>query len=84
LLGDDQRQAALEAIKDGKYLTDEELKGYEKKNRGAVKGIASACPVGSLTWNQSLAIQEGRSIEPPSKGKSVLKLQWAVCYPHVP
>ncbi|EIW68082.1 hypothetical protein TREMEDRAFT_63970 [Tremella mesenterica DSM 1558] len=65
LLGDDQRQAALEAVREGRFLTEMDLKGYEKtQGRVAVGGLASACPEGSPAWNRSLDIQEGRMVGP--------------------
>jgi hypothetical protein len=75
LLGDDLRQAALRAIGEERYLTVEELGALEKRlGRVVLKGTASACPVGSLGWNQSLAIQEGRPVEPIHQGQSRFKL----------
>lgn len=72
LLGDDLRQAALKAIESGEYLTKDELGRLEKRlERVGVKGTASACPVGSLAWNQSLAAQEGRPVEQPPQGESI-------------
>jgi hypothetical protein len=59
-LGDDQRQAAFDAIRDKRYLTEGELRGYEDGiGKGVVKGTVAACPAGSLSWNQTLVKQEG-------------------------
>lgn len=70
LLADDQREAANAAIQGGRYLTQEELRRLEKRiGRVKVKGTASACPVGSLGWNYSLATQEGRHVDLPHQGK---------------
>lgn len=64
ILGDDQKQAALQAISEGKYLTEAELKQLEKREgRQPVKGLVSACPQGSPGWERGLAIKEGRSTE---------------------
>lgn len=71
LLGDDQRQAAYSAIKDGRHLTEEELKKYEQRiGRVKVKGTASACPEGSLAWNLTLAAQAGVPAPPVDEGES--------------
>jgi len=60
LLGDDQRQAAFDAIRDKRFLTEEELRGYEDGiGKGVIKGTVAACPVESLSWNQTLVKQEG-------------------------
>ncbi|WVF69398.1 hypothetical protein IAT40_004175 [Kwoniella sp. CBS 6097] len=73
LLGDDQKQAALQAIRDGRYLTEEELKAFEKREgRVKVKGFFSACPVGSPGWNQGLAMLDGHEIEMPAPETSFI------------
>ncbi|WVQ80599.1 hypothetical protein IAT38_002704 [Cryptococcus sp. DSM 104549] len=64
LLGDDQKQAALTAIKEGRYLSEEDLKPYEKREgRMPVKGLVSACPVGSRGWNRGVAKRDGTEVE---------------------
>ncbi|AAW43180.1 hypothetical protein CNBD0460 [Cryptococcus deneoformans B-3501A] len=64
LLGDDQKQAALDAIRNGRYLTEEELEVYEKREgRQAVKGLASACPPGSPGWQHGVARRDGLEIK---------------------
>ncbi|WVN88726.1 uncharacterized protein L203_103939 [Cryptococcus depauperatus CBS 7841] len=64
LLGDDQKQAALIAIKEGRFLTEEELKGYEKREgRMPVKGLVSVCPPGSPGWQHGVAIRDGVQVE---------------------
>jgi hypothetical protein len=71
LLGDDQRQAAFDAIRDKRYLTEEELKRFEVGiGKGVVKGTVAACPVGSLSWNQTLVKQEGGYISGVEPGTS--------------
>ncbi|ODN95887.1 hypothetical protein L198_04506 [Cryptococcus wingfieldii CBS 7118] len=84
LLGDDQKQAALEAIEEGRYLTEEEIKGFEKKDgRVSVKGTVSACPPGSPGWQRGVAKREGREIERPNKETSFIHdplLTYDFCY----
>ena len=71
LLGDEQRQAAFDAIRDKRYLTEEELRGYEDGiGKGLVKEIVAACPAGSLSWNQTLVKQEGGYIPGVEPGTS--------------
>ena len=54
LLGEDQRLAALEAIEEGRYLTDDQLESYEKKvGRVDVAGLVSTCPEDSLAWKMA-------------------------------
>jgi len=73
LLGDDQRQAALEAIRGKRYLTEKELRRYEDGiGKGLVKGTVAACPAASLSWNQTLLKQEGRYIPEVIPGMSPL------------
>ncbi len=56
LLGDDQEQAALQAIKEGRYLTAEELKEFEKRiGRREVERLRSACPEDSRAWKEAMA-----------------------------
>jgi len=72
LLGDDQRQAAFDAIRDKKYLAEEDLKRFEDGiGRGVVKGTVAACPVGSLSWNQTLLKQEGGNVPGVEAGTSI-------------
>ena len=72
-MGDDQRQAAFDAIRDKKYLAEEDLKRFEDGiGRGVVKGTVAACPVGSLSWNQTLVKQEGGYIPGVEPGTSSL------------
>jgi hypothetical protein len=60
LLGDDQRQAAKQAISAGRYLTEDELVLLERRNgRGAVGGLVSACPEDSPAWQMRLAEKDG-------------------------
>lgn len=71
LLGDDQRQAAFDAIRDKRYLTEDDLRGYEDEiGKGLVKGIVAACPAGSLSWNQTLRKQEGGHVPRVEPGTS--------------
>lgn len=57
------RQAAFTAIKEKKYLTEEELRRFEEGiGKGKVQGTVAACPEGSLAWNQSLVRQEGGQV----------------------
>jgi hypothetical protein len=71
LLGEDQRQAALQAIKAGRYLTEEELVVLERRNgRGAVGGLVSACPEDSPAWQMRLAEKAGEEPELESTGKT--------------
>ncbi|WVR06184.1 hypothetical protein IAU60_003214 [Kwoniella sp. DSM 27419] len=73
LLGDDQKQAALTAISEGRYLSEEDLKPLEKKEgRRPVKGLVSACPEGSPGWNRGVAIREGTPIDEPLKDTSFI------------
>jgi len=73
LLGDDQRQAAFEAIRNKMYLTDEDLSRHEQGiGRGKVKGTVAACPEGSLAWNQTLSQQEGAFIPVSESGMSII------------
>ena len=73
LLGDDQRQAALEAIRGKRYLTEEDLRRYEDGiGKGVVKGTVAACPLGSLSWNQTLVKQEGGYTSKVKPGTSSL------------
>jgi hypothetical protein len=60
LLGDDQFQAIMKAVEEKRYITEDALEGFERGiGKGEVKGTVAACPVGSLSWNQSLLRQEG-------------------------
>ncbi|WWD18275.1 hypothetical protein CI109_102725 [Kwoniella shandongensis] len=53
ILGDDQKQAALAAVREGRYLSEADLKPFEKREgRQPVKGLVSACPEGSPGWNR--------------------------------
>lgn len=53
--GADQMKAIGKAIKQGRYMTEEELAPYEKQEgRGPVKGLFSACPVDSPGWQAGL------------------------------
>ena len=71
LLGDDQRQAAFDAIRGKRYLTEEELRRYEDGiGKSVVKGTVAACPAGSLSWNQTLGKQEGGYIPGVAPGTS--------------
>jgi hypothetical protein len=73
LLGDDQKQAALQAVREHRYFTPEEIKRFQQREgRVEVKGLAAACPVGSMAWNQSLAIQAGLSVRLPEQGESMI------------
>lgn len=86
LLGDDVKQgklkiatpsspqltnsAALQAIREGRYLSTEELKDLEKKDRGLeVKGTVSACPKGSAAWNRALVLQRGGQVADTQHGE---------------
>jgi hypothetical protein len=72
LLGADQRQAAFDAIRGKRYLTEEESKRYEDGiGKGVVKGTVAACPVGSLSWNQTLVKQEGGYVPGVEPGRSI-------------
>jgi hypothetical protein len=72
LLGDDQRQAAFDAIRKKRYMTEDELRGYEDGiGKGVVKGTVAACPVGSLSWNQTLVKQEGGYVPGVEPGTSI-------------
>lgn len=76
LLADDQYQATMRAVADGTYLTDAELKWFEQKaGRTEVKGTASACPPGSLAWDQALAYQAGEPSIPIRNGKRLALLR---------
>jgi len=71
LLGDDQRQAAMQAIRAGRYLTEEELVVLERRNgRGAVGGLVSACPEDSPAWQMRLAEKSGEQVEIESTGET--------------
>ena len=60
LLGEDQRLAAMEAIRQGRYLTNAELKAYEKKvGRVEVAGLVSTCPEDSLAWTMAKSEKDG-------------------------
>jgi hypothetical protein len=73
LLGDDQRQAAFDAIRKKRYMAEDELRGYEDGiGKGVVKGTVAACPVGSLSWNQTLVKQEGGYVPGIEPGTSSL------------
>ena len=62
LLADDQRIAIKTAIKEGRYMTEDELRPYEQRlGRVQVKGLASACPEDSPAWQRSLALQDGEA-----------------------
>jgi hypothetical protein len=51
LLGEDQRLAAEEAVREGRYLTTAELKALEKREgRRPVNGLLSVCPEDSIGW----------------------------------
>ncbi|XAO24787.1 hypothetical protein I312_103593 [Cryptococcus bacillisporus CA1280] len=84
LLGDDQKQAALDAIRDGRYLTEEELKVYEKREgRLPVKGLVSACPPGSPGWQRGVAKRDGLETEELSKETTFIydpDLTYDYCY----
>lgn len=75
LLGHDQLLALETAIKEGRYMSEEELKPYQvRQKRVAVDGLVSCCPEGSLAWNQSLAIKQGETIPEVPIGQSCLVL----------
>ena len=70
LLGEDQRQAALQAIKAGRYLTEEELVLLERRNgRGAVGDLVSACPEDSPAWKMRLAEKDGEQPDLENTGE---------------
>ena len=63
LLADDQRKLIKNALQEGRYLSEAELKPYEKRlNRVEVKGIASACSEDSPAWQRSLQKQRGEPL----------------------
>ena len=63
LLGNDQRLAALNAIREGRFLTEEELKPLEKRlQRVEIEGLRSACPEDSPAWKAAIAEKNGSSI----------------------
>jgi hypothetical protein len=71
LLGEDQRQAAMQAIRAGRYLTEEELVILERRDgRGAVGGLVSACPEDSPAWLMRLAEKNGEQPEVENTGKT--------------
>lgn len=71
LLADDQRQFINEALEEGRYLTEEDLKPFEKTiGRVEVKGVASACPTDSPAWKRSLARQRGEEWTDEFAGES--------------
>ncbi|KAK8858385.1 hypothetical protein IAR55_002612 [Kwoniella newhampshirensis] len=72
ILGDDQKQAALSAVKEGRYLSEADLKPFEKKEgRQPVKGLVSACPEGTPGWNRGVAKRDGLPLDQPSPGESL-------------
>lgn len=73
IVGDDQFQAAVEAISEGRYLSEEELKPFEKRvARKVVKGLASACGEDTPGWKVSLAKQNGEVILEQQHGLIIL------------
>lgn len=67
VLGEDQRLSAFRAISEGRYLTPEELIGFEKgEGRRPVKGLVSACPEDSLGWDRGQMRLEDLEYELPS------------------
>jgi hypothetical protein len=79
LLGDDQRQAALQAIKDGRYLGQDELALFERRSgRGADEGLVSACPEDSPAWLMRLAQKRGEDVEPESTGEPFWRVMGTV------
>jgi hypothetical protein len=56
LVGDDLRELALRAVKENRYLSREELRRYERKEKGWVKakGIAAACPSDSVGYKRNV------------------------------
>jgi hypothetical protein len=71
ILADDQRNLISTAFLEGRYLSEEELKPYEKRfDRGLqVEGLVSACPQGSAAWFAALRAKEGMSIDLASSGE---------------
>ncbi|WRT67552.1 uncharacterized protein IL334_004524 [Kwoniella shivajii] len=64
ILGDDQKQAASDAIREGRYLSEQDLKVLEKREgRQPVKGLVSACPEGSPGWEIGVAIRDNLPID---------------------
>lgn len=74
----------MDAIRDGRYLTEEELKAYEKREgRLPVKGLVSACPPGSPGWQRGVAKRDGLEIEELSKETTFIydpDLTYDYCY----
>jgi hypothetical protein len=70
ILGEDQRLAAELAVAEHRYLSEADLKPFEKKEgRNKVKGLLNACPEDSPGWAQGLAAIEGRVPEVAEKGE---------------
>lgn len=72
ILAEDQRAIINQAITDGRYLTEEELKPYEQRVGRAgveVKGQSSACKEDSLAWKMSLARQNKEPWEWKEEGE---------------
>lgn len=75
IVGHDQILATQEAVRDGRYMSEEELKPFEKKEgRGPVKGLLSACPEDSRGWQVGLARKEGEEIDFTDRG------EWGCAY----
>ncbi|KAK4687168.1 hypothetical protein P7C73_g2946, partial [Tremellales sp. Uapishka_1] len=73
LLGDDQHEALLSAVREKRFMTEDDLKPYEKKEgRSDVKGTVSACPKDSPAWQMALDKQAGVPIEAKSRETSFI------------
>lgn len=71
ILAEDQRAAIRQALKEGRYLSEEELKPFEQRvGRVEVKGQSSACREDSPAWKRSLARQNGETWIDQDKGMS--------------
>jgi len=70
LLADDQRKVIDSALSRNRYLSEEDLKPFEKRvGRGLeVGGLVSACPEWSQAWIASLKLKEGLDIDLSQKG----------------
>lgn len=74
ILGEDQRLATQDAIRDNRFLSEEELLPLEKRDgRVGVKGLVSACPEESPAWQRAVKGSDSDETANPINGEDQLE-----------
>ena len=71
LLGEDQRLAAQQAVREGRFLDERELETFETRNATMKRiGFVSACPQDSPAWRMAMAKLDGVELPLSPEGDS--------------